>query len=372
VSDPRPLILIVDDNPADQRALGRCLRRQGYVPAVAPSGAAALASLRESPPALILLDVGLPDTTGFALCEQIKRDPALRHIPVIFLSAGDRPEAAQRGFDAGGADYITKPFQVAEVLARIETHLAVGRYQRELAARGRQLDAANERLRELERGREQLLRMMAHDLQAPLAALQERLEALAARASAPDDSRDLRTARLAGARIGAMVEDMVGLTRADRGGEVEIFDARAVLLEVARAASPPRKGPRIALTAPDDPTAVAADRGLVDRVLSSLVADALRHARGRVTLRLRSEDERALFDVIDDGPEMPAAVRAGLFEVQPGGPRPGAAAPRGAGLAFCKLAVEASGGEIRVATGPKGTAFRVILPLAPAAGSNPP
>ena len=125
-------ILIVDDKPANLKLLTQVLAGQGYHVRAASSGKHALESVHLSPPHLILLDIKMPGMNGFEVCESLKADPLTGDIPVIFISALDDVQEKVHGFQAGGVDYITKPFQVEEVLARVETHLGLRRLQKQL------------------------------------------------------------------------------------------------------------------------------------------------------------------------------------------------------------------------------------------------
>ncbi len=129
-----PQILVVDDNPANLRLLTGILAHHGYQVRPASSGRLALRSVAAEAPDLILLDVRMPDIDGYEVCRRLKTHQVNRGIPVIFISALDEVADKIKGFDVGGVDYITKPFQAAEVLARVETHLALRRLQRELEA----------------------------------------------------------------------------------------------------------------------------------------------------------------------------------------------------------------------------------------------
>ncbi len=134
-------ILLVDDNPANLKILYETLDGRGYRLLVADSGAKALAIARKASPNLILLDIMMPGMDGFEVCRQLKASPATSGSSVIFLSALDDIESKVRGFDLGGVDYISKPFQVKEVLARVQTHLKIHRLERTLEARNRELAA---------------------------------------------------------------------------------------------------------------------------------------------------------------------------------------------------------------------------------------
>ncbi|ABC31894.1 Signal transduction histidine kinase [Hahella chejuensis KCTC 2396] len=132
-------ILLVDDNPANLKILYETLDGRGYKLLVADSGEKALSIVRKSHPDLILLDVMMPGMDGFEVCRTLKQDPATASSSIIFLSALDDTDSKVMGFDAGGVDYISKPFQVKEVIARVETHLKIHRLEQQLEARNREL-----------------------------------------------------------------------------------------------------------------------------------------------------------------------------------------------------------------------------------------
>jgi sigma-B regulation protein RsbU (phosphoserine phosphatase) len=129
---PKGDILIVDDTPANLRLLSQMLVEQGYQVRPVPDGALALAAAQAQPPDLILLDIRMPGMDGYEVCEHLKADAQTRDIPVIFISALDAAQDKVRAFTIGGVDYVTKPFQVEEVLARVGTHLALRRLQKQL------------------------------------------------------------------------------------------------------------------------------------------------------------------------------------------------------------------------------------------------
>jgi putative two-component system response regulator len=130
-------IMVVDDNPENLELLGDMLRQRGYHVRAFPRGRLALISAAQAPPDLILLDVNMPEMSGYEVCERIKAIEASPGIPVLFMSALNQTEDKIKGFQAGGVDYISKPFQFEEVHARVETHL---RLRRALLAEKKLLD----------------------------------------------------------------------------------------------------------------------------------------------------------------------------------------------------------------------------------------
>jgi two-component system, LuxR family, sensor kinase FixL len=138
-SNGQDQILLVDDNPANLKILFETLDGRGYRLLVADSGEKALSIARKSLPDLVLLDVMMPGMDGFDVCRSLKNDYDTAKTSIIFLSALDDTNSKVTGFDAGGVDYISKPFQVKEVIARVETHLKIHRLEQELELRNREL-----------------------------------------------------------------------------------------------------------------------------------------------------------------------------------------------------------------------------------------
>jgi putative two-component system response regulator len=125
-------IMIVDDTPINLRLLESMLKKKGYRTRAFTSGKLAIEAATENPPDLILLDINMPEMNGYEVCQDLKEQDQTRDIPVIFISALNELEDKMTAFTAGGVDYITKPFQFAEVQARVETHLQIRRMQAEL------------------------------------------------------------------------------------------------------------------------------------------------------------------------------------------------------------------------------------------------
>lgn len=125
-------ILIVDDTQANLRLLSQLLTRRGYRVRAVTSGARALASVEAETPDLILLDIRMPGMDGYQVCQRLKELPQARDIPILFISALDEVQEKMKAFAIGGLDYITKPFQLEEVVARVETHLSLRRLQQTL------------------------------------------------------------------------------------------------------------------------------------------------------------------------------------------------------------------------------------------------
>lgn len=146
-------ILIVDDTPGNVKILSMMLNRQSYQVYTSNSGAEALTLAQEIVPDLILLDIMMPGMNGYDVCLQLKQNPLTRDIPVIFISALNDTTDKLKAFKIGGVDYITKPFQVQEVLARVKTHLMIRTLQRQLQQTNNVLE------RRVEQRTQELLRL---------------------------------------------------------------------------------------------------------------------------------------------------------------------------------------------------------------------
>src|ERR687886_1077506 len=146
IDDYKANILVVDDTVANLRLLVNLLAERGYKVRPASNGSMALSAALTEPPDLILLDILMPNMDGYEVCEHLKADEHTREIPVIFISAVSEVLDKVKAFAVGGVDYITKPFQVEEVLARVETHLGMQRLQNNLREKNEELAKKNEEL----------------------------------------------------------------------------------------------------------------------------------------------------------------------------------------------------------------------------------
>ncbi len=358
-------ILVVDDTPANLRLLTNMLKGGGYKVRPVSSGAMALRVIRTHPPDLVLLDVNMPEMDGYEVCRRIKAEPRWRDIPVLFISALTDTSDKVRAFEAGGVDYVGKPFQFEEVDARVRTHL-------ELRRKTQALEENFARLRELEHLRDTLTHMVAHDMRSPLLALQMAVEILAENGPAAVDAPELiATARRSAAQVVEMVSQMLDVSRLE-SGKLPLRRETTDLAEIVRgtiASLRPLAGARLLELDGDAAVPAAIDPELIRRVVANLLGNAIKFttATGRIRIEVCGTANGPKFAVTDDGPGISPDEKSGIFEKYG---QTAAGARRGGfglGLTFCKMAVEAHGGTIGVESEPnQGSKFWFTLPSAPA------
>lgn len=172
-------ILVVDDNVTNLKLAIEYLQAYSFEILTARNGETALIRAQEARPDLILLDVQMPGLSGLETCRRLKANPQTAHIPVIFMTALSETEDKVRGLEAGGVDYITKPFQIEEVLARVRTHLSLEALRQKLRAQNAQLQEQNQEL-------DAFASTVAHDLKNPLTSITASLKLMNVSASKLD------------------------------------------------------------------------------------------------------------------------------------------------------------------------------------------
>jgi DNA-binding response OmpR family regulator len=125
MGDSKKLVLVVDDNNENRKVIGNILINNGFEVGIAKDGLKALDFIKKEEPALILLDIMMPGMDGYEVCRILKSEIKTKHIPIIFLTAKTNTEDIVKGFEAGGVDYIQKPFNSRELLARVKTHIEI-------------------------------------------------------------------------------------------------------------------------------------------------------------------------------------------------------------------------------------------------------
>jgi two-component system, sensor histidine kinase and response regulator len=360
-------VLVVEDTIESLRLLTDLLDEQGYEVRAVTNGRQALQAVEQDPPDLILLDINMPELDGYEVCRRLRASDRSKDVPVIFITALTDTADMVRAFDTGGVDYVTKPFQVEEVLARVKTHLALRRAQTELAD-------SYARLRALEHLRDDLVHMVIHDLRSPMTALLMELRFVKRSAAAlSEDDRDaLQSALEAAEAINRMTNDVLDVSRLEACKmpvERAVWDLTQMAREVRSALGTIDLDRTIDIESAGA-VEVTCDGALVRRVMENLVSNGIRYspAGSRMRLSIASAEGSVRVAVHDQGPGVPPEAREKIFEKfgTVGSQHQSTYHSVGLGLAFCKLAIEAQGGTIGVDPGvPAGSTFWFELPATP-------
>jgi signal transduction histidine kinase len=362
-------VLIVDDDRLNIRILGGILKTQGYTLAEADSGERAIEAYALCRPDLVLLDVVLPGLNGFETCRRLKATHGDGCAPIIFITAKNQADDVVEGFSAGGVDYLSKPFQTKEVLARIRTHLRNQLLTEQQKSLVDQLSKANA-------AKNKFLGMAAHDLRNPLASIRGMAEFLreGVVGELTPDQRDLiETIHTASQTMLRMVNELLDVATIE-AGELKIDPHRHAIGELIAKAiyvaniDAAKKNTRIEFTAPAIAIHAEFDATKIQQVIDNLLSNAVKYSPpgSHIAVELRSGDSYCSFGVKDQGPGIPDDERDRLFKdfgrlsVRP----TGGEKSTGLGLAICRKIVEAHRGTIEaenLATG--GCEFRVTLPL---------
>jgi signal transduction histidine kinase len=374
--------MVVDDNVTNLQLLEMLLRMRGCKVQSFTNGRAALEAIASAPPDVILLDIAMPEMDGYEVCRRLKAEAKTAAIPVIFISALSATKDKVKAFACGGVDYVTKPFQIEEVHARVETHHKLRQLQIQLERQNGELQDNYNQLRKLEALRDNLTHMVVHDMRSPLAIVQMSVEMLKTMLTGLGESE---TKLLDGALRGAqtmnrMTTQLLDVSRLE-SGQMPLNKTACELAPFAQAALEaiaPLLGERRAVLDVREPLTALCDAVLLRRVLDNLLSNALKFTPpGKdITVSIAREGDAAQLAVTDTGAGIPEKYHQKIFEKfsQIAGEQQSKGT--GLGLTFCKLAVEAHGGQIGVDSEiGRGSTFWFTLPLEakarPAAAAAP-
>jgi two-component system, sensor histidine kinase and response regulator len=372
-------ILIVDDTQQNVMVLSQMLRDAGYKVFAAFNGEDALKLLEKRKPELILLDVMMPGMNGFQVCEKLKVNPDTQRIPVIFLSALNDIESKVKAFEAGGVDYITKPFQHQEVLARIELHLSVQLLQNERETYISELKSKQEHLERLNQEKDEVLAVISHDMRNPLGGIIGIAELMKSESiTDPDEVEELLGLIESSAqRLLALVNDMLDVAVIESNSvriELKPTDLGNLINEVVRMHQPAAKNKNVLLHVQvTDLPKVMCDDSKLSQVLGNLLSNAIKFtpSKGSITVAASisaDNDSSVVINVSDTGIGIPPEFMANLYKKMGGHQRSGTSGEKGTGLGMpiIKRYVEEHKGTIHVASEQgKGTTFTIKLPVSP-------
>ena len=376
-------ILVVDDTPQTLQLLVTILSGANYTVRPADSGALALASALAYPPELVLLDVNMPEMSGFEVCRQLKQNPATQAIPVVFLSGLTDLDDRVQGFQLGAVDFVAKPFQRDELLARVSTHLQLARLQKDLtsevAKQTRDLQGAYQELAKASRLKDEFLSTMSHELRTPLTAVIGMAQILHAGAYGPlnrEQAEAIEVVEGSGRKLLQMINDILDYIQVD-AGKVELQLAECPIVELVNAvlenvrSKAAEKHIELSCRFYQQESLLWLDVRHMRRVLLILLDNAVKFTSsgGNVGIIVRNSivQHRIEFEVWDGGPGIAEADLPKLFKpfLQLDGGLNRSHEGSGLGLALAGKLARLLGGEIRVTSQLNaGSRFIVSLPLA--------
>lgn len=367
----RGTILAVDDNITNLKIVTEHLLHAGFKVLSARNGESGIQRARLAQPDLILLDVQMPDLNGFEVCRRLKAEEAVKDIPVIFMTALNSVEDKLQGFAVGGVDYIPKPFEAAELLARVETHLLLYKQRRQIAELQQKERAYFLNLNQL---KNQFVSTASHDLKNPIGIIKSYVELI--EETSPELDSDVKK-YLERIKYGAdqmlnLVKDLLDLTRMEMGATLELRQIALSTFLTERLSDFELLAwqKKITLTSslPQINLQVSFDTGRMTQVINNLLSNALKYtpAGGEIKLAAYTQNGKLFIEISDNGLGIPAEDLPHLFDKFYRVRREKHLAEEGTGLglAIVKTLVEKHDGQIQVkSTLGEGTTFSIIFPL---------
>ncbi|MFB2878588.1 response regulator [Floridanema aerugineum] len=382
-------LLLVDDTPDNLRLLSVMLTENGYKTRKVINGERALQAVEVVTPDLILLDINMPDMNGYEVCHRLKKIDKTRDIPVIFISALDDVFDKVKAFQAGGVDYITKPFQVEEVLARVNTHLNIRKLQKQLQQQNSQLQEeirhrlsaqeANAQLKALETQlRQQLnvfLHAVSHDLRNPVIGTKMVLNNLTNQVGETIQlpRKVLERMQESNERQLGLINSLIETHAAEVWGlklNYQTLELKSLVESALIDLQPMLDKEQVVLRlliSPNLPLIKADSLHLV-RVYQNLIGNALKHNPPGFSLTLDAQVENGWLrcTVADNGVGISKEQCDKIFDLYFQGKQKRQSVGLGLGLYLCYHIIQAHGGTIGVESElGSGTTFWFILPLDP-------
>ena len=341
-----PNILIVDDVPANLKILGEILKREGYKIRPVTNGILALQVAEKEKPDLILLDIMMPDMDGYEVCRQLKENPSLSDIPVIFISALNDTKDIVKALKSGGVDYITKPFHSEEVTARVNMHIKLYQQSKELE--------------ELNATKDKFFSIIAHDLRGPLGAFMGITEMMADETQQFSiDQNKFMTLNLSRSarNIFNLLENLLEWSQMERGNTAfkpQMLNIKEVVSGCVKLLAEVAKKKTIEITVDiSNEMQVFADINMLQTIIRNLVSNAIKFTKqgGKVYISVGlGENNTVVISVKDTGIGMNPKMSDDLFRIDINCNRPGTEgeASSGLGLLLCQEFIEKHSGSIWV------------------------
>lgn len=366
------LILIVDDIAKNIQLLGKILDNQGYRVLAATDGEQALKAAKKHSPDLILLDIMMPGLSGYDVCRELKGDEELSEIPVIFLTARSDEEDVIKGFNVGGSDYVTKPFNAGELLARIQTHLSLKQARDQILQQKKELE-------QITKTKEKLYSIIAHDLKGALSGISGLAEIVEEEIGDEPVNEEIKNyvnlISNASTSANLILENLLAWTQL-QGGKMEINLEEFSLLEEIEAnihlyhTLANKKQIEIRVESDGRTDRIVADKQMISTAIRNLLSNAIKFSekKDRITIQLEETEggSSVKISVKDQGIGMPEKIQKAIFDPEARPKRKGTAEEGGTGLGLlmCKEFVEAHNGELYVESEMgEGSEFSFNLPV---------
>ena len=374
-------ILVVDDHPENLKVLTTYLKNLGCGIRVAMNGEKALELAGDFRPDLILLDVMMPGINGFETCRRLKESERTKDIPVIFMTALAEMTDKLQGFDAGGVDYITKPLQHEEVVARVKAHLLVQHLQRQLRQKNElvqeqnvHLQQLNEALNHSNANKDKFFSIIAHDLRSPFAGIIGLTELILEEiddVGKDDIRRYVRQLKDGSEKLLELLDNLLTWSRLQRQ-TMEYYpqriDLRTFVIRNFSLFAAVAQQKQITLRhALDEPLWAYGDINMVNTVVRNLMSNALKFTEsgGTVTISGQRDAEYARLSIADTGIGFMPEQLTKLFRIEEKFQRQGTHGESGTGLGLilCKELIEKNHGQIWGECGSgRGSIFYFTLP----------
>lgn len=369
ISDDRrktPTLLVVDDNKINLKVIALTLRSLNYNLVIATDGKSAIEMVKKTNPDLVLLDVMMPDMNGYEVCKILKSDKANENLPVIFLTALDDKENLVKGFDAGGVDYITKPFNKSELISRVKTHL-------ELKYTQDQLKKTSQHLSELNLLKDKMFSIIGHDLRSPLGSVKMTLEFLSQMMGDDTDEELKSTVDLlvvSTEEVFSLLENLMAWAKS-QSDILDIHFEELNLSEVVNSVYLTNNGlinnKNLSFTSdiPED-LKISADLYTLKIIFRNLLINAVKYTpeKGEIAIRAHQSDEGIVVEFADKGVGIAEENIPKLFDETVNFTTYGTngESGRGLGLILCNDFAQRNGGKIWVESEEgKGSVFSVLL-----------
>lgn len=359
------MLLLVDDVPENIQLLGKILKTEGYSFVIATNGKETFRVIEQCIPDLILLDIMLPDTDGFEICRKLKEDQRTADIPIIFLTALADLEDKVRGFETGAVDYITKPFEDMEVIARVRTHIRLKKANEVIRKYSETLEESNT-------AKDKVFSVIAHDLHSHVSSVYSMVELLKMDMFDKEEKEELfeEASKNVKSTLG-LLENLLCWARSQQNQIVydpERFDIIQLINETAAQMSDIADAKSVMLRIPPSvPQMAFADKDMIGIVIRNLISNAVKftHRFGTVTVSSAYRDRRILVTVSDTGIGIPPEDIGRLFRIDKKTVRQGTDGEKstGLGLMLCREFAEKNFGEIWAESqAGKGSSFHFTVP----------